>query len=262
MNSNQAIVSEQNCGCPPEPKNNTNWFAIGIIVIIGFVMLSKEVHFEFNVKPKQGTNALPVSGTNGENVQPVNLVEELSEDLSVPLSSKKIPHIVFVLDPNYGKRKNIDPKIVKNAKQTISSYLERFGPVAVQEMNKYGVPASVTLAQGLLESDAGSSRLANQNNNHFGVKCFSKKCKPGHCANYTDDSHKDFFRKYGSVWESYRDHSLFLQKSRYKHLLSLGTKDYKGWAEGLRKAGYATDKRYANKLIKIIENLKLYKYDA
>ena len=128
-------------------------------------------------------------------------------------------------------------------------------------MKKYGIPASITLAQGLLESNAGASKLARLNNNHFGIKCFSRNCKPGHCSNYTDDSHKDFFRKYKGAKESYRAHSLFLQRSRYKHLHQLGTKNYKDWAHGLRKAGYATDKKYAPKLIKLIEVLKLDKYD-
>jgi len=129
-------------------------------------------------------------------------------------------------------------------------------------MEKYGIPASVTLAQGLLESDAGESRLARINNNHFGIKCFSKDCSKGHCANFTDDSHKDFFRRYKNVWESYRAHSIFLRKKRYLHLQKLGTTNYVGWSHGLKEAGYATDLRYANKLIEIIEALNLNKYDS
>ena len=128
-------------------------------------------------------------------------------------------------------------------------------------MKKYGIPASITIAQGLLESDAGQSRLAVNNNNHFGIKCFARNCKPGHCSNHSDDSHKDFFRKYKSVWESYRAHSLFLQRSRYQHLRKIPRSDYKSWAKGLSKAGYATDKKYADKLVTLIENLKLHRFD-
>ena len=128
-------------------------------------------------------------------------------------------------------------------------------------MNKYGIPASITLAQGLLESNVGESRLSTRNNNHFGMKCFSKSCGKGHCSNFTDDSHKDFFRKYGSAWESYRAHSKMLGGKRYRSLKKLGKKDYKNWAKGLKKAGYATDKRYAEKLINLIETLELYQYD-
>ena len=128
-------------------------------------------------------------------------------------------------------------------------------------MEKYGIPASIILAQGLIETNAGESRLSVRNNNHFGMKCFSKKCRKGHCSNFTDDSHKDFFRKYKTAWESYRAHSHLLNAKRYRHLKKLGTKDYKGWAKGLRKAGYATDKRYAEKLINLIETLRLDKFD-
>jgi len=128
-------------------------------------------------------------------------------------------------------------------------------------MEKYGIPASITLAQGLLESNIGTSKLATKNKNHFGIKCFSKKCKKGHCSNFNDDHHKDFFRNFSTVWESYRAHSLLLQKKRYKKLYKLKATDYKGWAKGLQAAGYATDKQYANKLVKLIQRLKLDRID-
>lgn len=170
-------------------------------------------------------------------------------------------NIGFILNPTYAKRNNIDPAIVAQKRQICEAYVKRFAPFAVQEMKKYGIPASITLAQGLLESNAGASKLATNNKNHFGIKCFSKNCKKGHCTNYTDDSHKDFFRNYPSAKESYHAHSVFLQRSRYAHLKKLGTKNYKDWAHGLRKAGYATDPKYAPKLIKLIEVLKLHRYD-
>jgi flagellum-specific peptidoglycan hydrolase FlgJ len=141
------------------------------------------------------------------------------------------------------------------------NYIKRFAEVARSEMRKYGIPASITLAQGLIESNAGDSRLSKENNNHFGMKCFSKTCNKGHCANFTDDSHKDFFRIYETAWESYRAHSIMLGGDRYKHLKNLKKSDYKGWAIGLQKAGYATDKRYAEKLIHIIEEMQLYQFD-
>ncbi|MCB0644028.1 MAG: glucosaminidase domain-containing protein [Phaeodactylibacter sp.] len=140
-------------------------------------------------------------------------------------------------------------------------YIQRFGPIAQAEMKRYGIPASITLAQGLLESNVGESKLARSFKNHFGIKCFEKHCTPGHCGNYSDDSHKDFFRRYNSAWESYRAHSLFLQKDRYQSLFKLSKRDYKSWAHGLKKAGYATDKQYAYKLIRLIEDLRLYEWD-
>lgn len=151
-------------------------------------------------------------------------------------------------------------KVEKRRKQL--QYVRRFSKVAQTEMEKFGIPASITLAQGLLESNVGESKLATHNNNHFGIKCFSRTCKKGHCSNFTDDSHKDFFRKYKSAWESYRAHSLLLQRnSRYNSLFNLKHTDYKGWSYGLKKAGYATDKQYGDKLINLIEDLGLHDYD-
>ncbi len=150
-----------------------------------------------------------------------------------------------------------------NELKTISTqnYIRFYKDLAISEMEAYGIPASITLAQALIESRAGNSRLARQNNNHFGIKCFSKKCRKGHCTNHFDDHHKDFFRKYESVGESYRAHSKLLQKERYKKLKSYG-KDYKKWSKGLKEAGYATDKKYDKKLIGIIKKYKLYQYDS
>ncbi|MCB9283221.1 MAG: glucosaminidase domain-containing protein [Lewinellaceae bacterium] len=141
------------------------------------------------------------------------------------------------------------------------AYVKRFAQVAQGEMKKFGIPASITLAQALLESDAGKSRLASRHNNHFGIKCQSRTCPKGHCVNYADDTPKDFFRQYETAWESFRAHSEFLQRDRYRSLHKLKPTDYKGWAKGLERAGYATGKGYGDKLIRLIEDLKLYQYD-
>jgi flagellum-specific peptidoglycan hydrolase FlgJ len=147
-------------------------------------------------------------------------------------------------------------------RQKQQQYVKRFATVAQTEKEKFGIPASITLAQGLLESNVGESKLAVDNNNHFGIKCFSKTCKKGHCSNHSDDTHKDFFRKYNSAWESYRAHSQLLKQSeRYRPLFNLKPTDYRGWAKGLKEAGYATDPAYAEKLISLIEELQLQRYD-
>lgn len=160
----------------------------------------------------------------------------------------------------YGIKKLSKEEVKKRNKQI--EYVKRFAKVAKIEMEKFGIPASITLAQGLLESHYGESKLAVRNKNHFGIKCFSRTCKKGHCSNFTDDSHKDFFRTYHNAWESYRSHSHLLKRSkRYRFLFHLKKTDYKGWAKGLKKAGYATDKKYAEKLIGYIEDMELYKYD-
>ncbi len=148
----------------------------------------------------------------------------------------------------------------KLGQKDLNGFIKRFAPVAIVEMHKYDIPASIKMAQGIIESRAGHSKLAVENNNHFGMKCFSKKCSKNHCTNATDDHHKDFFRKYTTVWESWRDHSLLLQGKRYKSLKKY-KRDYKKWAKGLKKAGYATDKNYDKKLIDVIEKYQLYKLD-
>ncbi len=127
-------------------------------------------------------------------------------------------------------------------------------------MKEYRIPASITLAQALLESGAGQSDLALRSNNHFGIKCASGW--KGRRVYAADDLPNDCFRAYSKVKDSYEDHALFLAgRTRYRHLFSLSITDYKGWARGLQKSGYATSKAYANTLIKIIEDYELYRYD-
>ena len=140
-------------------------------------------------------------------------------------------------------------------------YIEQYKHLAVKHMKKYKIPASITMAQGLLESGAGNSTLARKSNNHFGIKCHTD-WKGGRV--YHDDDYRDeCFRKYRHVEESYDDHSKFIAlRSRYAVLFDLHIRDYKGWARGLQKCGYATDKAYANKLIKLIEDYDLYKLDS
>ncbi len=143
---------------------------------------------------------------------------------------------------------------------TAEDYIRRYNNIARVEMEKFGIPASISLAQGLVESRAGTSTLARKNNNHFGIKCFSRNCPGGHCSNHNDDHHKDFFRNFGNAWESWRAHSRMLASGRYAKLKKHGN-DYRKWAYGLKSVGYATDSNYAEKLIGIIERYELYKYD-
>lgn len=144
-------------------------------------------------------------------------------------------------------------------KQTLA-YIRKYAPMAVNEMYKNKIPASITLAQGILESGRGRSKLALKSNNHFGIKCHAKW--KGERVYHDDDEKGECFRKYQYVETSYHDHSAFLTKrKRYSFLFNYRLEDYKRWAKGLKKAGYATDKKYPKKLISIIENYKLYKFD-
>lgn len=139
------------------------------------------------------------------------------------------------------------------------AYIDQYKDLAIAEMLKYDIPASITLAQGLLESGAGMSELARKGNNHFGIKCHDWG---GATTYHDDDEEQECFRKYRDVYESYEDHSRFLARQpRYRSLFRLKRTDYKGWARGLKKCGYATSPTYANKLIGIIELYKLHKYD-
>lgn len=141
------------------------------------------------------------------------------------------------------------------------AYIKKYRDIAVEEMRKYHIPASITLAQGLLESGAGQSTLARKSNNHFGIKCGSDW--DGKSVRYDDDARNECFRAYKHPKQSYEDHSKFLaSRSRYAFLFKLKITDYKGWAKGLKKAGYATDRRYAQRLIDIIELYDLHQYDT
>jgi len=138
-------------------------------------------------------------------------------------------------------------------------YIEMYKEEAIKEMQRSGVPASITLAQGILESGDGNSLLARKANNHFGIKCHSDWT--GKTFHKDDDAKDECFRKYKTVLDSYRDHSEFLKKKRYAFLFDLEITDYKGWAKGLKKAGYATNPKYPKLLIEIIEQNQLYQYD-
>lgn len=140
------------------------------------------------------------------------------------------------------------------------AYIAKWKGAAIRSMRKTSVPASITLAQGIVESNSGKSSLAIDDNNHFGIKCFSKHCKKGHCVNKTDDSHKDFFRKYKSAEECFVDHGIKISTGRYKKLKRYGM-NYRKWAIGLKLCGYATDGNYANILINTIERYNLHKFD-
>ena len=150
-------------------------------------------------------------------------------------------------------------RVMTNA-ETIMLYVTTFKDVAMQNMQQYGIPASITLAQGILESGAGRGRLSKEANNHFGIKCHKEWSGPS--IKHDDDASQECFRKYNDPAESYKDHSLFLtSRSRYSKLFDLDKGDFEGWAKGLKNAGYATDPKYPSKLIGIIERYELNKYD-
>ena len=165
---------------------------------------------------------------------------------------------IFVYFLLYALLHNINI-LAQKTNQTYLNYIEKFSNLALIQQNEYGIPASITLAQGLLESGAGLGELAKKSNNHFGIKCSDWQ---GDKVYFDDDAKNECFRKYDDVLASYEDHSLFLKnRSRYSFLFDLSAIDYEAWAHGLKKAGYATDPTYAYKLISIIDNYELHKFD-
>lgn len=179
-------------------------------------------------------------------------------------TGKKIPKPVLEIVET--DNKNVNKELVKLKRRKASldtrtiAYISHYAPAAMEEMKKHKIPASITLAQGILESGNGLSNLAVKSNNHFGIKCH--KGWKGQYVRHDDDEEQECFRKYKHVESSYNDHSEFLStRSRYDFLFDLEKDDYKGWAKGLKKAGYATDKRYPDKLIRLVETYDLDHYD-
>lgn len=159
---------------------------------------------------------------------------------------------------------SVTPKVEETPKKVYAdvkeAYIDRYKAIAMEEMRRYKIPASITLAQGILESNSGRSQLTSRSNNHFGIKCH--KGWTGGRTYHDDDEKGECFRVYDHPESSFRDHSLFLaERTRYADLFKLKITDYKGWAKGLKKAGYATDKKYPDKLINLIETYKLYTFD-
>ena len=165
-------------------------------------------------------------------------------------------HIIYLLLLVVGLSVQAQPR-----NKQYEEYIKKYRDIAVREMKRYHIPASITLAQGLLESGAGQSTLARKSNNHFGIKCGGDW--NGRTVSHDDDARGECFRAYKHPEESYEDHSKFLAgRPRYANLFKLKITDYKGWAHGLKKAGYATNPRYADQLIGIIELYDLHKYDT
>jgi flagellum-specific peptidoglycan hydrolase FlgJ len=172
---------------------------------------------------------------------------------------KKIFVLIIIFISSCSSLKTISD-VENTVEQKINFYVKKYAPAATKNMRFYKIPASITLAQGILESGYGEGTLAKKANNHFGIKCH--KGWKGKSITHDDDEKDECFRSYKNPLRSYRDHSLFLvDRDRYSSLFTLNRKDYKGWAEGLKAAGYATDPKYSDKLISLIERFNLTRFD-
>lgn len=207
-----------------------NLFILAIILMV-LTSCGGSKKYARNIKkqPHTKTNVVKAKPVLGENIPSI-------EELPNPLEMKT-PHF----------------------ESDVSKYIYMYKAIAMEEMGTYGIPASITLAQGILESSSGNSELTRKSNNHFGIKCHDWK---GDRVYHDDDLLQECFRKYKNPNYSFRDHSLFLKnRPRYSKLFDLSIDDYKGWSHGLKAAGYATDPAYPKKLIGIIERYELHQYD-
>ena len=179
-----------------------------------------------------------------------------------PTTSRQIDEEITIDTPIESKTEILEATSkIKVTTEIVKAYIENFKESAKNNMQKNGIPASITLAQGILESGAGTGDLAMQANNHFGIKCHKEWTGPS--VKHDDDAAQECFRKYQYPEESFRDHSYFLtSRPRYASLFKLPKNDYKAWARGLKNAGYATDVKYPDKLIGLIERYELQQYDA
>jgi len=211
-------------------------------VVRKFLLLSVLGIFFVGCKVKQ-----TVSNTKNE------VYEKEPDVVKVKKETKKADSGLYPIPEDTGE-------FVRFEIESPQEYIETFSEVAQMEMKTYGIPASITLAQGLLESGFGRGELALKTNNHFGIKCHTGW--QGDYDLHDDDEKGECFRKYNHPMYSYRDHSIFLKnRSRYAFLFDFRNDDYKRWAKGLRQAGYATDKKYPQKLIALIERHRLYEFD-
>jgi len=217
------------------------WLKIAVVALLAYLMFNKD--FQFTINMSAPTAFLPADEEENNRSK----VSQMGIAQAVAHHEKVRNPFVDVAGDNAKTKKD-------------KAYIRRFKKTAQQEMKQFGIPASIKMAQGLLESGAGQSGLSKRNNNHFGIKCFSKKCGKGHCSNHSDDHHKDFFVKYKSSWESWRAHSKLLNTKHYKSLKEYEP-DYEAWAYGLKKLGYATDPRYPEKLLAKINKYHLYLLD-
>lgn len=204
------------------------WFKLSILALAAYVLLVKDMQFNIALQA-------PLAGVLADREDDGNAHTASFQSDLAPAS------IAMIKD------------------KKASAFIKKYAPTAVSEMKQFNVPASIKMAQAIIESRAGQSRLAVQSNNFFGIKC-KAKCLGCTCKNYADDGAYDMFRVFQSPMESWREHSELLQIERYKKLQRFG-KDYRQWAVGLKKAGYATDKNYDKKLIDVIEKYQLYKLD-
>lgn len=257
---------ERDAELPLLRLEGTGYFAAAFIAGFAIFMLHLQLRAKPADEPTQQQQIVQEMEFYQE-LEPENYEAVVWDDMQamyVPaVSQEKFEPKKAKVQDYTGANVNPAPRAPKaSEKMSTLDYIQKYKGEARKHQRQYGIPASIKMAQAIVESASGNSGLARENNNHFGVKCFSRTCGKGHCTNKYDDHHKDFFRKYQDPAESWKDHSEKLKNnSRYAKLFKLHITDYKGWARGLKAAGYATDKSYDTALIRTIETYQLYVLD-
>jgi len=276
-----------------------NWFSLSLLAFAIFILVQKDITMEFSMRANPNAvpaqSAVPAAPEQGKVVPaaaPLSEVKQTEKSAAiqqfgwgnlpslirntvskgnVATETAKVsnedavaayPNLRFLLFPEMTKSAKLSESAINSLNNKCKAYARRFAPVAMAEMGRYGVPASITVAQAILHSNAGDDALSLKSNNHFGIQCFSKECPKGHCSHHGTEVHKSFYRNFNTAWESFRAHSLLMTGKKYQHLLNLEKTDYQAWAKGLQKAGYSKDSQYAAKLIRIIETMRLAELDV
>lgn len=269
--NNSPLTTNQITSLVPKTKSHYGYFFVGLAAVLIVSAIDLNCNFRTDEKPYYIANILPVPKfisapfnalTKPLRKKQLERQEDINDVVGNPATIEDGKGATEKQKKAAAKHNNLKEMtsslaIPKEKMTKAEKYVSLYLKYAKEEEKEYGIPVSITLAQGILESNMGQSSLAAKHNNHFGVK-WRKGNKNAYVV-YADDSPTDKFVKYSSVKHSFRGHSIVLQNARYKRCYK--TRNYKAWALGLQKAGYATGKNYAKKLIKIIERMELYKYD-
>ena len=235
-----------------------HWFNGFAVFFVLHLFLFKEVSIQVSVHSVgDGPDVYGESATGPQQKEP--LMVTTTYDGELPLDNEH-SNLSFLLNPRLTKGKGVPPKAVREKMGRCQAYVERFGSTARGEQKKFGIPASIILAQALLESNAGDNLLAREFRNHFAIRC-RPDCQSCTCKGFIESGGDAMYRVFRTPWESFRQHSLQLKEERFQALQSLENGDYKAWARGLMAAGYNTDPDYVKKLITVIEMLDLNRYD-
>ena len=234
------------------------WFNGFVAFFVLHLFLFKEVRIQVSVHSVETTTNQQGKAMMGMQQKEALMVSS-TYDGALPVDNQH-SNLQLLLDPRTAEGKGIAPATVREKKQRCRAYVERFASTARMEQKKFGIPASITLAQALLESNAGDNLLAREFKNHFAIPC-QPDCQGCTCKSFIESGSDGMYQAFKTPWESFRQHSLRLSSPRFKKLRELGKKDYKAWARGLKAAGYTNDPDYVKNLITVIEVLELSRYD-